>query len=175
MRLTEEQELTMEMAKVGYESYAAYTGNKSAVTGDDLPTWYELPGAVRNAWFASAQGMVMFLDTNSKYEKTDRKELYGKEREKPVYYFDIDGTITNETEGWDYAARTPNLRVIEEMHKLHKSSTIILWTSRIGIDRGVTIEWLNKHKVPYDDLIMDKPFWDMYVCDKSMNVNSWRV
>lgn len=61
MRLTEEQELTMKMAKVGYESYAAYTGNKSAVTGDDLPTWEELPGAVCNAWFASADGMTKFL------------------------------------------------------------------------------------------------------------------
>jgi len=61
MKLTEEQELTMKMAKVGYESYAAYTGNKSAVTGDDLPKWDELPGAVKNAWFASADGMTNFL------------------------------------------------------------------------------------------------------------------
>lgn len=61
MRLTEEQELTMKMARVGYESYAAYTGNKSAVTGDDLPTWEELPGAVCNAWFAAAEGMTNFL------------------------------------------------------------------------------------------------------------------
>jgi hypothetical protein len=61
MRLSEDQELTMKMAKVGYESYAAYTGNKSAVTGDDLPTWEELPGNVCNAWFASADGMTKFL------------------------------------------------------------------------------------------------------------------
>lgn len=61
MRLTEEQELTVKMAKRGYESYAAYTGGKSAVTGDELPTWDELPGAVCNAWFASAEGMTSFL------------------------------------------------------------------------------------------------------------------
>ena len=51
----------MKMAKVGYESYAAHTGNKSLVTGADLPTWEELPGAVCNAWFASADGMTTFL------------------------------------------------------------------------------------------------------------------
>lgn len=61
MKLTETQELTMKMAQVGYESYAAHTGNKSAVTGDTLPTWRELPGAVKNAWFASAEGMTDFL------------------------------------------------------------------------------------------------------------------
>lgn len=73
MRLTEEQELTMEMAKVGYESYAAYTGNKSAVTGDDLPTWDELPGAVCNAWFASAEGMTSFLANVGPIEVTKQE------------------------------------------------------------------------------------------------------
>ena len=61
MQLSETQELTMRMARVGYESYAAYTGNKSAVTGQDLPTWGQLPGSVVNAWFAAAEGIINSL------------------------------------------------------------------------------------------------------------------
>jgi len=72
MKLTGTQELTMKMAQVGYESYAAYTGNKSAVTGDNLPTWDQLPGAVKNAWFASAEGMTNFLANVGPIEEIDR-------------------------------------------------------------------------------------------------------
>lgn len=61
MELTETQELTMDMARAGYEAYCAYTGNKSVVTGDDLPKWNDLPGGVINAWFAAADGMTKFL------------------------------------------------------------------------------------------------------------------
>ena len=61
MQLSETQELTMKVARVGYESYAAHTGNKSAVTGQNLPTWEQLPGSVVNAWFAAADGMIKFL------------------------------------------------------------------------------------------------------------------
>jgi len=61
VKLTETQQVTMDMARAGYESYAAYTGNKSAVTGDDLPKWEQLPGNVVNAWFAAAYGMTRFL------------------------------------------------------------------------------------------------------------------
>ena len=61
MQLSETQELTMKMARVGYESYAAYTGNKSAVTGQDLPKWEQLPGSVVNAWFAAADGIINSL------------------------------------------------------------------------------------------------------------------
>ena len=71
MQLSETQELTMRMAKVGYESYAAYTGNKSAVTGDDLPKWEQLPGGVVNAWFAAADGMTKFLASVAPIEVVD--------------------------------------------------------------------------------------------------------
>jgi len=71
MKLSETQELTMKMAQVGYESYVAYTGNKSAVTGDDLPTWEQLPGGVVNAWFAAADGMTKFLANMGPVEVVD--------------------------------------------------------------------------------------------------------
>lgn len=61
MQLTEEQEFTMRVAQKGYESYCSYAGNKSVVTGDDLPAWNDLPGEVNNAWFAAVSGIIDFL------------------------------------------------------------------------------------------------------------------
>ena len=57
MELSERQERIMRSARKGYESYCGYTGWKSAVTGDTLPPWENLPGAVKNAWFAAATGI----------------------------------------------------------------------------------------------------------------------
>lgn len=99
--------------------------------------------------------------------------MYGKDRPHKVYFFDIDGTVTNETEGWDYKNRTPRLDVIEKIRELHSVATIVFWTARHSIDKEVTVEWLRDYNIPYHDLIMDKPFWDEYICDKSYNVEEW--
>jgi hypothetical protein len=64
MNLTERQELIMRAAQRGYESYCKYTGGKSAVTGDLLPLWDDLPGNIVNAWFAAANGIVDFMAAN---------------------------------------------------------------------------------------------------------------
>ena len=58
MQLTETQELTMDIARVGYESYCNYTDWKSVITGDNLPEWNALPANVVNAWFAASDGMI---------------------------------------------------------------------------------------------------------------------
>lgn len=58
MQLDEKDEKIMRLAQKGYEGYCAYTGWKSAVTGDKLPPWIDLPGAVVNAWFAATKAIV---------------------------------------------------------------------------------------------------------------------
>lgn len=58
MELSERQERIMKAARRGYEAYCGYTGCKSAVTGEPLPIWESLPGAVKNAWFAAATGIA---------------------------------------------------------------------------------------------------------------------
>ena len=54
MELTPEQEALWPLAQAGYEGYSAATGGKSAVTGDKLPAWADLPSGVRNAWWSAA-------------------------------------------------------------------------------------------------------------------------
>ena len=42
------------LAKAGYEAYAASTGNKN-FRGEEMPVFDELPEAIINAWIAATQ------------------------------------------------------------------------------------------------------------------------
>jgi len=105
----------------------------------------------------------------------DRTKLYNKTRDKKVYYFDIDGTITVETEGWLYLKRTPRWEVINKINALYDSGEvhIVFWTSRMPIDRRTTEYWFRINGVKYHELIFGKPFFDLYICDKAINIEQW--
>ena len=57
MKLSQEEEKLMLLAEKAYKGYCNYTGGKSAVTGDSLPQWTSIPGAIKNAWFASMKAI----------------------------------------------------------------------------------------------------------------------
>ncbi|MFA5397948.1 MAG: hypothetical protein WC346_18195 [Methanogenium sp.] len=79
---------------------------------------------------------------------------------------DIDGTLTNETEGHDYAKRTPNFKMIKWVNsRFELGDFIILWSSRWEADREVTRKWLKTYRVKYHTLILNKPKFDMIVDD----------
>jgi len=105
----------------------------------------------------------------------DRGKLYNTPRDKQVYFFDIDGTITVETEGWDYLKRTPRLEVIDKINTLYDSGVVhvVFWTSRLSIDRKATEFWMDVHAVKYHELKFGKPFFDLYICDKAINIEQW--
>jgi uncharacterized HAD superfamily protein len=79
---------------------------------------------------------------------------------------DIDGTLTTSSEGFDYAARLPNLEMIEWVNKQFADGHhITLFTARLKIDRSVTSVWLKKHNVRYNDIIFEKPKFELYIDD----------
>ena len=81
---------------------------------------------------------------------------------------DIDGTLTREVIGHDYASRTPNKKMIEKVNQFHKDGHIIvLFSSRWEAAREVTRLWMKKHGVKYHALILNKPRFDMYIDDIS--------
>jgi len=82
---------------------------------------------------------------------------------------DLDGTLTLETEGHDYANRTPNIFMIHKIRQWYRhGSHIILYSARLmKIDRKITILWLKKYHVPYHELILGKPKADIYIDDKA--------
>lgn len=101
----------------------------------------------------------------------------------PSLIFDIDNTICT-TENGDYANSVPNLSIVE-LIRLRKDEGfyIVLFTSRnmrsydgsIGkINKftvPVLVDWLFKHEIPYDELIVGKP-WPgpdgYYIDDRSI-------
>ena len=101
----------------------------------------------------------------------------------PSLIFDIDNTICT-TENGDYANSVPNLSIVE-LIRLRKDEGfyIVLFTSRnmrsydgsIGkINKftvPVLVDWLFKHDIPYDELIVGKP-WPgpdgYYIDDRSI-------
>ena len=88
-----------------------------------------------------------------------------------IIYVDIDGTLTNEIEGHSYARRTPNKFIIGRINELfNNGNTIVLWTSRYACDRDITFIWLHRHNVKFHMVIFDKPKFDLYVCDRVLNV-----
>ena len=85
-------------------------------------------------------------------------------------YVDIDGTLTNETIGHDYANRTPHKKNIKIVNKLYNAGhLIILWTARYGIDNDVTRNWLRDYGVKYSTIIYDKPNYDILIDDRAVS------
>ena len=97
---------------------------------------------------------------------------------------DLDGTLTIDEEEKDYIDKKPNTKVIEKL-KEYKSQNfrITIYTSRNMRTFGGDIEkiktntlpqiinWLEKYSVPYDDIVIGKPwcgFEGFYVDDKAI-------
>lgn len=106
---------------------------------------------------------------------------------------DIDDTLCYTKHGYTdaqtkYGEAMPNTIMIEGVRKLHaKGYKIILHTARrmltfngdidkIIADVGdITTDWLERHEVPYDELVWGKPYSSTYyVDDKSMNLQEFK-
>lgn len=51
------------LGRIAYEAYCKSTDGKSAITGADLPTFYDTPLAVQEAWVAAAGAIKVELDS----------------------------------------------------------------------------------------------------------------
>jgi len=82
-----------------------------------------------------------------------------------VLAVDIDGILTVETAGFNYAARTPNIENISRINTISIDHTIILYTARWSCDRDITEKWLADNGVLYNELVFDKLKYDMLLDD----------
>lgn len=84
---------------------------------------------------------------------------------------DLDKTICTKVEGLGYESALPRNEVLAKMHQYREIGfTICIFTARnmktfdgnIGKINAFTlpviIEWLDKHNVPYDEIIVGKPW-----------------
>jgi hypothetical protein len=96
-----------------------------------------------------------------------------------IYCFDIDGTLCTNTEG-EYTKAQPFPEMIEHVNQLFvEGHRILLYTARgvtTGIDwRETTIRQLKDWNVSYHELFMGKPTADIYIDDKAINLEDWKV
>ncbi len=97
---------------------------------------------------------------------------------------DIDNTITIEDNKIPYSSKKPNKKVIDKIKEYKKLNfEIILFTSRNmrsfngdiskinKITLPIILKWLDKNKVPYDGIVIGKPWCGtkgFYVDDKAI-------
>lgn len=101
-----------------------------------------------------------------------------------IIYVDIDGTICSEMfirpkKRKHYEAAVPFKDRIAKINELYDAGNEIhYWTARgatSGVDwRELTEQQLNEWGCKYHELhVGDKPHFDMYICDKSFNSETW--
>lgn len=82
---------------------------------------------------------------------------------------DIDGVLCANGYPDEYNIALPYWDAIESLNKYSEEGIkVILHTARLEEDRKVTEEWLSKHGVTYDELLMGKPTADAYIDDKAI-------
>jgi len=93
-----------------------------------------------------------------------------------VVYVDIDNTICHTT-GTDYENSWPiedNIKYINSLYDY--GHTIVYWTARgtlSGIDwEDLTLNQFKEWGVKFHDLKFGKPNFDLYICDKVINVKN---
>ena len=98
-----------------------------------------------------------------------------------VIYVDIDETICRRENSkdfgvvHDYTKAQPIKENIEKINKLYdEGNTIVYWTargSRKQIDwTELTTRQLNEWGAKYNELRVDKPFYDLFIEDKSLRI-----
>lgn len=92
------------------------------------------------------------------------------------YAFDLDGTLNNREEysvdelnEEAFMKPEPRAEIVEKVRELKKKGNkIVIFTARPSPFFEVTKRWLEKHKIPFDHIVMGKEFADVYVDDRSV-------
>jgi capsule biosynthesis phosphatase len=103
------------------------------------------------------------------------------------FCFDIDGVIAElRKDDEDYSDVLPKPGAFETLTKLKNDGHyIILYTARcmeryqsnlgkINAKQGLILyDWLDKYKIPYDEIYFGKPSADFYIDDKAIKFTEW--
>lgn len=100
---------------------------------------------------------------------------------------DLDGVICElKKEGEKYEDLKPIEGAVETIRKLKdEGHYIIIYTARhmktcngniyevIAKIGKITLKWLEKHQIPYDEIVFGKPWADIYIDDNAFRFNGW--
>ena len=91
-----------------------------------------------------------------------------------VIGIDIDGVLCSEERTFERP-----LAIIQEGAKdflltlKQRGDVVILWTGRGWEQYKVTLDWLERHGIPFDQLIMGKPIFDFFIDDRAIRHVTW--
>jgi len=86
-----------------------------------------------------------------------------------IICFDLDGTICTEERTFRKQYAKPHKQIVELINKLYdEGHHIIIFTGRNSLEWQATRDWLLENNVKYHQLIMNKPFFDYYICDRAI-------
>ena len=100
---------------------------------------------------------------------------------------DLDGVVCQlKQAGQTYSELEPVAGAVDKLRALKQSGhTIILLTARhmktcdgnvglvIARQGKVTLDWLARHDIPYDELHFGKPWAELYIDDNAFRFESW--
>ena len=96
-----------------------------------------------------------------------------------IIFIDIDETICDTPENWDYTLSVPIEENIEKANKLYdEGHHIVYWTARGSVSgrnlAALTIGQLKQWGVKHHELRLGKPYYDLFIDDKNMNTKDWK-
>lgn len=84
---------------------------------------------------------------------------------------DVDGVLCEEGPWTEHAKAIPIQENIDKVNSLYQEGHIIvIYTGRFLEEQELTEMWLKKYKVKYHKIVMDKLLADVYVDDRSMEL-----
>lgn len=93
---------------------------------------------------------------------------------KKVVAVDMDGVICHEERTFDRPLALPIPGAVASVNAIHAAGhTVIIWTARGWEQFRTTEEWLTRHQVCYDVLLMGKPMVDIFIDDRAIRFSSW--
>jgi|TARA_A100000172_G_scaffold42740_1_gene26204 hypothetical protein len=95
-----------------------------------------------------------------------------------IIYIDIDNTICNTTDVSDYSKSTPIIENLRKVRKLvDRGHEVSFWTARGSVSKTdwseVTHRQLEEWGVGDVPVIFGKPYFDLFIDDRVMNVEDW--
>jgi hypothetical protein len=92
-----------------------------------------------------------------------------------IIYVDIDETICKTSEDRKYENSEPIRQNIDKINKLYdEGNTIVYWTSRGSRKQinwyDLTYRQLNDWGVKFHELRVDKPYYDLFIDDKTLRI-----
>ncbi len=88
---------------------------------------------------------------------------------------DIDGTICTEERQFSRSLAIPIPGAVESIKHLKSlGHTIIIYSSRTWAEYDMTFDWLKKHDIVFDQLILGKPQGDFWIDDRAIEFTDWQ-